>query len=87
MQIFSKTFLSEKYGQIVLIKQPSDSPNMGDEIRIFFKPVQLGVCNISFSFKDNDDGYQACDKTFDELSLEKTEELLKPTIEKINEAY
>lgn len=75
MSVFAKDFRSEKYGQIVAIQQSDDD---GDpEIRLFFKPENLGVCSLALGFHD----WDKCDQQFERIDLDLVEQLLKQPME------
>lgn len=78
---FAKLF-DTKYGQVLALRQGAESEDgeesMGDEVRIFVQPEDLGVCSIAAKFKDTEKGYEMCDKYFDSLNDETILVAVKP---------
>jgi hypothetical protein len=84
MEKFAKVFDSEDFGQIVLIMQSADETGK-PELRVFFKPESLGVCSLTLSYSDTDEGWDNCESNFNNADLEFTEGLVKPILEQISE--
>ena len=64
--MFAKLFETE-IGQ-VLVKLDTDPDEGRPEVRIYFQPEGAGVCSLSFSFKDNDEGWGLAEKVFDKTN-------------------
>lgn len=65
---FAKIFETKEYGQILVTKDIDDN---GDPAIIFsVKPDELGVCKLSSSYKDTDNGRMIQNKTFDDCDIE-----------------
>ena len=73
--IFSKTFMSEKYGQVVAIKQKNEYGE--PSILLYFNPDGLGVCSAELKKEKSAKGFEKNDKDFDNLDLERIEGTLK----------
>jgi hypothetical protein len=71
--MFAKIFESETLGQLLVKIDGND--HGAPEIRVFFVPEGLGVCSVALAFTDNDEGWDSADKAFDEVELEKAEEM------------
>lgn len=79
MKKFAKLFESEKYGQLVVIKQTDDDGL--PEVRLFLLPENLGVCSIAISFVD--DSEKSCDecrRIFEEFDMEKAESMAQQVV-------
>ncbi len=77
MSDFAKLFQSNKYGQILAVRQDNDEGI--PELRVNVHPDGLGVCSIALSFsdEDKDEGYEKRDDAFEILDLETAEETVK----------
>ena len=80
---FAKLFDSKKYGQLCAIAA-SENDEARPEIRVFFKPTNLGVCSIALIFNDTDQGWDAQEQAFYRLDLERVEAMVAEPIEKAN---
>lgn len=69
-EVFAKEFHTQ-HGQVIAMKQQNED---GPEVRLYFKPSGLGVCEQGFQFDDNDEGQALQDACFADLSLEKIEQ-------------
>ena len=80
MDIFAK--LLEVNGYQILVQKDT---NEKDEptLVITFQPNGMGLCSFTPTFNDNDDGYEARDKAFDEVTEEKVYDAIKADIEKM----
>lgn len=65
---FCKVFDTE-LGQVVVMKDTNDEGNPC--LCFYAEPSHLGVSCVRLSFKDNDEGYNALDVTFDNVTKEK----------------
>lgn len=73
---FSKTFETDK-GQIVILKKDSEDDD-GEEIRVYFKPMGLGVCSIALGYPDG--SLDVCDKYFESIDKKIALELIQPLV-------
>lgn len=73
MDNFARLCNTSKFGQILLVIDSSDDGK--PQLAISFKPPELGVCTVKHSFKDDDDGWDAAEKSF--LKLCDESELIK----------
>lgn len=81
--VFAKMFSSEKYGQIVAIRQGADETGK-PEIRFFFQPPAMGVCSLAMVFDDTDDGWDAQEEAFAKLKLDAAEKTVGVVIDNIS---
>ena len=59
---FAKVFETEEAGQLMVKR---DSNEEGEpEVRVYFKPKELGVCSIGLGFEDTDEGFDSADLIF-----------------------
>ena len=65
---FTKVYQCKKYGQIVAMRR--QDKDGGPEIRVYFLPDSMGVCEFGFGFKNDDDGdaETRLDQAFDTLT-------------------
>ena len=66
MNIFCKEFRTI-HGQVVFLKTTNDETEQ-PSVRIFFEPKDMGICEMSINFNDNENGYNNRDKTFNEVT-------------------
>ena len=86
MKQFAKLFESKEYGQILMVLDTGDEAQ--PEVRFSFMPENLGVCSVALKFEDTDAGWEEAEKAFTKFdSNEKALEAVRPTIDKMNEAY
>lgn len=74
---FAKLFENEETGQILVKIDSAESDEHEAEVRIYFEPDGLGVCNTAFSFNDWEDAEEAFNKVDEQLCLD----IIKPLIE------
>lgn len=79
MEIFTKTFESEEYGQLCVIAGSNE--NNDPEIRVYAKPFDMGVCSSALVYDDTDDGWNTRDTEFDGFTLKQAEAVVKPAFE------
>ena len=70
---FSKTFPSNRYGQIVMIEKQGHSGE--PEIRFFFKPDGYGVCDFAIGFNE-DASDNRMRQAFDEMTPQIATEII-----------
>ena len=75
---FAKLFDTKRFGQICVISS-DDNDESKPEIRLYFKPEDMGICSQAIIFEDTEECYQNRDKAFN-LMKEEVAELL---IEKV----
>jgi hypothetical protein len=80
---FAKIFESDKYGQIAAINYEEENGNPA--IQLFFKPKILGVCKLSISFPDTNNGLDKCDQSFNSLTVELAEDAIEGVCEEFRE--
>lgn len=81
---FAKLF--ERDGVQVLVKKDSvPDEDAGAEIRFYFKPDELGVCSVSISFPDTDEGWDAADMAFDRVDEDIAFDAIKDAMKMANE--
>ena len=75
MKDFCKIFVSEKHGQILVTKDTDERHQ--PSVSVKFIPKGLGLCGPGFSFSDEDEmkAWERVDTLFEELNLERCEEL------------
>jgi hypothetical protein len=83
MERFCKLFDSERYGQLLLMRQESDHDGM--EIRCFAQPPGLGVCSVAIGFGDTDAGDGMCDEVFDTIDQAAAERMVKQLFDQVTE--
>ena len=79
--MFAKLFETE-VGQILVKK---DSGDEGAQVTVYFEPENLGVCNMSFNWCEDDEDVQweKCDKAFDMMTKDKCTDLVKDTLDNL----
>lgn len=60
---FAKLYGDDNDQVLVMI----DSGDEGPEIRFFFQPEQLGVCQTAMTFPDTEDGWNKTEQLFDQM--------------------
>jgi hypothetical protein len=73
--MFAKVYEYENRSEI-LVKKDVNKDEC-PEVRVFFQPEELGVCNFAFTYHDTDTGYESQEKCFDELTKEKAFSLVE----------
>ena len=70
---FAKLYETEKYGQILVMKNHAGED--GPEVAFHFEPEHqdLGVCAVRIGFPETDQGHDGCDKLFEEINQERAE--------------
>ena len=63
---FTKTFASNRYTQIVIMKRQDDKGQ--PEIRLYYQAEGYGTCEIAIGFKDDDDEENKLDQAFDAIT-------------------
>lgn len=63
--MFAKMFETLRHGQIVVMKR--QGPRGEPEIRAFAEPKGLGVCEFAVRYKDDDSGWDLCERKFQEI--------------------
>ncbi len=81
MEIFAKVYAVEGIGQIVVMQDTNDEGNPA--VKYFFKPKDLGVCAVALGFKDDDAGWQRCEKAFENTTEQLAADLVKSQLESI----
>ena len=80
--MFAKIYETD-LGQ-VLVKKDTNDDNSNPEIRFYFEPKGLGVCNIALSMKDDsEESWVAMDKLFDRATKEKAYDMVKNAIDEL----
>ncbi len=86
MSDFAKIFNSEKFGQICVIWQESDSEDIGMEIRFFCQPEGFGVCSAALSYENSEDGYALSENAFNnKVDLELSEKAASQLFDTVDE--
>ncbi|MGD9809673.1 MAG: hypothetical protein AB7E76_02665 [Deferribacterales bacterium] len=71
MDKFAKLYETEKYGQILVLKEDhEDEPSISVKVR----PEGLGGASFSFNYNDSDEGIEELCRCFDEFTQEAAEE-------------
>lgn len=75
MEKFCKLFESEKFGQILVMKDTRDDG--APAVFVKFIPQGMGVCGPDYAFNDDneDDAWDKVDKLFDSITLESCEKI------------
>ena len=81
MSSFAKLFQSEKYGQLVVIMQGSDSGQ--PQLRIFMQPPSYGVCSMGLQYEDSDSGWDKCEADFEKIDLTWAESRVQMTFDQL----
>jgi hypothetical protein len=61
---FAKIYGGDTDQILVLI----DSGDSGPEVRLYFEPDGLGVCNVSLKYADTDDGWDRAEAAFNAIT-------------------
>jgi hypothetical protein len=69
MEKFAKLFEDTKCGQILVMLQESDDKD-GPEIRYYFKPEGMGVCNCTINYKDSETAWDSAEERFKRIKKE-----------------
>lgn len=69
MSDFAKIFNTE-YGQVLVKIDSSENDEHEAEVRIYFQPEGLGVCNTAFHFSDWEKAEKAFDLADENLCLD-----------------
>ncbi len=77
--MFAKMYETD-LGQI-LVKQ--DDREDGAEVRVYFKPENLGVCNLAFNWKDDDSETQwkKADSVFEKMTKDLAYGIVKTALD------
>jgi hypothetical protein len=76
--MFAKIY-ETSLGQILVVKDANEGSG-NPEVRTYFEPEGLGICNVAATMKDDsDESWDAVDKLFDNM----TEEVVTKTVKKI----
>ena len=67
---FAKTYQTDK-GQILALMETDEEDKPC--IKFYAKPESLGVCCVSLSFNDTEEGWNQCEKVFSDITQEKAE--------------
>jgi hypothetical protein len=84
MNDFCKIFKCEKYGQILVINDTNDDDRPSVQVK-FNALSQFGICSIDAVFNDNDDGYAAADKAFENMTAEDAIKAVSSIIDSLTE--
>ena len=65
--MYAKIFKSKRFNQIVVMRR--QDKDGGPEVRIYFQPEGMGVCEFGIGFRDNEpgDAPERLDKAFKSL--------------------
>jgi hypothetical protein len=85
---FAKLFTFPDIGQVLGVIDDTGEHPHGPELVISFTPSEnLGVCAVRLSFMDNDDGWAAAQKAFDELDEKKARSITDPVIKDFGDKF
>lgn len=80
--MFAKIYETE-LGQIVIMKLRNDDTN-NPEVKVYFEPEGLGVCNFRFEMPDDTDkNWDLIDELFENFTKENIVEKVKEAIKAI----
>ena len=72
--MFSKTFNSQKHGQIVVMRAASEY--LEPEIRVHFKPKHLGICTITSQYESSEEA----DVEFEKVDQQRAEKVVAEAV-------
>lgn len=73
---FAKLFDTKRFGQICVISG-NDNDESAPEIRLYFKPEDMGICSQAIIFGDTVNGYKNRDRAFKLMDEETAERLIE----------
>lgn len=82
MPDFAKLFNTEKYGQILVLKEVNEDEK--PSIKVYFNPPGLGLCNLSIVFGDSEDGWENWEKSLDAIDEETAINQVKSAFETVS---
>ena len=85
---FAKLFTFDDIGQVLAVIDDTAEHPHGPELKISLTPSEhLGVCSVRLSFLDNDEGWEAAQKAFDELDEAGARNIVNPIIKDFGEKF
>lgn len=81
--MFAKIFESEKYGQLLV--KADTCEEYKPEVRVYCNPPGLGICSVSLSFTDDEEGWDKQEEAFNMIDIEMAEHMAKTPYELIEE--
>lgn len=75
--MFAKLYGTQKYQVLVMLESDDEGCPC---VRFSTKPEGLGICSFHISFKDTDEGLDAAEQFFNEISEKKAREIISSAL-------